>query len=226
MSEGRVLGDGGNAVFISYSSEDKKFGAEVQSLFSEFGVGSFLAHETIEVSEDWRLRILSELTTCSLFVPILSASFLKSVWTQQEVGSVVLRPNVTIAPISIDGTKPPGFLANLQCAFVPSIGLSSELLIQPLVRRCPRILVPGLIDRVLRAPNYREAEAHLRWLRPVFDILTPMELDSLLSACLDNGQVYDAWECRSVLFPELLRVQGERMDVDKRERLRRHSELD
>jgi len=83
-----------------------------------------------------------------------------------------------------------------------------------------------LIDRVLRAPNYREAEAHLRWLRPVFDILTPMELDSLLSACLDNGQVYDAWECRSVLFPELLRVQGERMDVDKRERLRRHSELD
>lgn len=225
MPESNGAGDAGSAVFISYSSVDKHVGGQVQRLLFEFGVSSFLAHETIEVSEDWRQRILSELNTCGVFVPILSESFLKSVWTQQEVGSVVLRPEVTIAPISIDGTKPPGFLSNLQCAFVPSTGLSAELLIQPLVRRCPRIFVPGLIERVSMAPNFREGEARLRWLRPAFDILTPTELSSLVDVCLDNGQVYDAHDCRSVLFPELLRVRGEHIHADKRERLRRLSRL-
>jgi hypothetical protein len=209
----------GSHVFISYSTVDKQFGGQVQRLFSDFGVAGFLAHESIQVSEAWRDRILAELQQCKIFVPVLSKSFLTSIWTQQEIGAVALREGVTVAPISLDGTTPPGFLERYQCIFVRNAELSSEALIRPLVPRCPRVFIPGLVDRVARSPNFREGEARLAWLRPVFSALLISELDALVDACIDNGQVHDAHECRMVLLPELLQIRGHDIDPIKLDRL-------
>ena len=209
----------GSPVFISYSTVDKQFGGQVQALFSEFGVAGFLAHESIQVSEAWRERILAELQQCKIFVPVLSESFLGSVWTQQEIGAIALREGVTVAPISLDGTTPPGFLEKYQCIFVAKAGLSSESLIRPLVRRCPRVFVPGLVDRVAHSPTYREAEARLGWLRPLFAELLIPELHALVDACIDNSQVHDANDCRMQLLPELLHLRGHEIEPARRDRL-------
>ena len=66
--------------FISYSIKDKKSGAAVKSVLEEIGVESFLAHDDLHVSEQWKKRILDELRACSIFIPILSKSFRTSDW--------------------------------------------------------------------------------------------------------------------------------------------------
>ncbi len=47
--------------FLSYQSADKEVAAKIKVILSQLGVESFLAHEDINVSEEWRLSILAEL---------------------------------------------------------------------------------------------------------------------------------------------------------------------
>lgn len=44
--------------FISYSHEDRKYGAQAKSVLSEVGIEAFLAHEDLHVSDEWQKRIL------------------------------------------------------------------------------------------------------------------------------------------------------------------------
>jgi hypothetical protein len=46
--------------FISYQTEDKQIAGRIKSLLETIGVKSFLAHEDIDVSEEWRIKILEE----------------------------------------------------------------------------------------------------------------------------------------------------------------------
>ncbi len=114
--------------FISYSHEDRKFGAEAKAVLAEIGISAFLAHDDLHVSEEWRARIIEELQRCDLFVPLLSANFLASKWAPQEVGFIISRPEVAIAPISLDGTTPFGFIAHVQSRKITKDGITRELL--------------------------------------------------------------------------------------------------
>src|SRR5665213_2968817 len=99
--------------FISYSHLDREYGAQVKKVLSEVDIEAFLAHDDIEISEEWRERILVELRRCDIFVPLLSANFLSSKWAPQEAGFTISRPDVVIVPLSIDGTTPFGFLSHV-----------------------------------------------------------------------------------------------------------------
>lgn len=90
------------SAFISYSHLDREYGAQAKRALGELGIDAFLAHDDLDVSDDWRERILAELRGCALFVPLLSANFLSSVWAPQEAGFIVSRPEVVIAPLSIE----------------------------------------------------------------------------------------------------------------------------
>lgn len=47
--------------FMSYQTEDRGVAAAVAELLKELSIDSFMAHEDIEVSEEWRLSILKQL---------------------------------------------------------------------------------------------------------------------------------------------------------------------
>jgi TIR domain len=196
------------SAFISYAHVDRKFGGQVKQIFTDVGIETFLAHEDLEVSDEWRQRILEELRRCDLFVPLLSVNFLTSKWAPQEAGFIISRPEVTIVPLSIDETTPCGFLSHLQSLRIPSQGLTRALLVEPLTRRSPRKILPGLIRIVSEAETFRSAEAKMRPLVPYFPILTPEEAQALAEASVENGQIWSAGQCRGEYLPELIRVQG------------------
>jgi hypothetical protein len=100
--------------FISYSHHDRKRGSEVKDILNAVEIEAFLAHNDIDVSQEWRSRILHELKECKIFIPLLSQAFKSSEWAPQEVGIAASRPRVLIIPISLDGTNPFGFIAHLQ----------------------------------------------------------------------------------------------------------------
>lgn len=194
--------------FISYSQADRKYGAQAKSVLAEVEINAFLAHEDLEVSDDWRERILQELRRCDLFVPLLSANYLSSTWAPQEAGFIVSRPEVVIAPLSIDGTVSSGFLAHWQCGRIPAEGITRQLLVEPLARHMPREILPGLIRIAGNARDFRSAEARMRPLVQYFPVLTPTEAQALAEASVNSHQIWPAALCRTEYLPELIRVQA------------------
>src|SRR5687768_1855742 len=100
--------------FISYSYEDRAFGTQAKDVLGAASIDAFMAHDDLEVTDHWRDRILEELRRCELFVPLLSEHFLRSKWAPQEIGFIVSRPDVVIAPLSLDGTRSFGFISPIQ----------------------------------------------------------------------------------------------------------------
>lgn len=198
--------------FISYSHEDRKYGAKAKAVFAEFGIEAFLAHEDLEVSDEWRACIIKELQSCGIFVPLLSANFLASKWAPQEVGFIISRPEVAIAPISLDGTTPFGFISHVQGRRVSKEGITRELLIEPLAKRMPRQILPGLIKLASKAGSFRSAETLMAPLVEHFGTMTRDEAQALAEASVSNSQIWAAQLCRDEYLPELLRLQRRKID--------------
>ena len=206
--------------FISYSHLDRAFAAQAKKVLSEVDIKAFLAHEDLEVSEVWQKRILTELRRCDLFVPILSTNFLLSKWASQEVGFIVSRPKVTIAPLSIDGTTPYGFISHVQSSRIPDEGISIDLLVIPLARKMPRKILPSLIDLASRASSFRSAESLIAPLTPLFPLFTPQEAQALAQGAVKNGQIWSASLCREKYLPEFIRIHNANISHDTLEALR------
>lgn len=202
--------------FISYAYDDRAHGVQVKALLSDVGFRVFLAHDDLEVSDEWRTRILEDLQRCDLFVPLLSANFVKSLWAPQEVGLAVSRldAGVIIAPLSIDGTRSFGFISHLQSPRIPSSGITDTILVQPLARRLPRQILPRLIARAAKAGSFRHAEALIEPLVPLFQLFNQGEAQGFAEAAIDNAQIWAAALCQSDYLPEFISVQGHNLEPD------------
>lgn len=200
--------------FISYSHMDRECGARVKSVLGEVGIQAFLAHDDLQVSDEWRNRILQELRCCDLFVPLLSEHFVASEWAPQEVGIIVSRPEVVIAPLSIDGTRSFGFVGHLQSPRIPKEGVTRALLVEPLAGRMPRRILPGLIRIAAKAGSFRSAEDLMRPLVPHFSTFTPDEAQAFADAAVANGQIWSAALCHEEYLPAFIRIQGSNIRSD------------
>lgn len=199
--------------FISYSTEDKAAAGAVKRALNTYDIDCFLAHDDIQVSEEWRERILEELAACHVFIALLSQAFKRSEWAPQEIGAVVQRSEVAIVPLSLDETIPFGFIAKIQGIRVPQTGVDPGTVLEPLAKRFPRLVIPGMIARVRDAATFRSAEAAMRPLVAHFSALTQAELDALVSASNQNGQVWSASLCKTEYLPELLRLNRPRIQA-------------
>ena len=156
-------------------------GSPGQGLFRHAGNRSFMAHDDLVVSEEWKARILEELKTADILICLLSKHFKTSDWCPQELGFIIARPEVIIIPISIDGTTCFGFINHIQSQ---SLTLPSELEIEGLVINAllRRKLDFGMglsVKRMLSVRDYRVAEHITRRLIPFFPRLSP-EQETLL----------------------------------------------
>ena len=86
------------------------------------------------------------------------------------------------------------------------------MLVEPLARRIPRKILPGLIQIAANAGSFRSAEARMAPLVPHFPILTPEEAQALAEASVNNGQIWAASLCRTAFLPELIRTRGDQID--------------
>ena len=103
--------DAGKKVFLSYSTIDKKLAGEIKKGLDAVGFDVFLAHETIELSEEFHEKIIKELQVCDYFLALRTKSFTtSSSYPDQECGMAVAFGK-KIIPLIID-TKPStyGFL--------------------------------------------------------------------------------------------------------------------
>lgn len=97
-------------LFISYASTDKSIAGKIADIFKRYaGFEVFLGHDDLEYSPDWLKEIWNNLNKADIVLPLLSESFLNSGFANQEMGIAIARGKAII-PLTLDGTKPKGFI--------------------------------------------------------------------------------------------------------------------
>jgi hypothetical protein len=113
--------------FLSYSHDDKGRAGQVKQILELNGVTAFLAHETLEVSIEWRREILRHLETSSALIALVTNSFARSMWANQEVGVAFAKGLALVPLIFGPDSELKGFLEMFQGVQVTDEDLSSKV---------------------------------------------------------------------------------------------------
>lgn len=102
-------------VFFSYSHNDRVLAGKIAALLAKREIDVFLAHENIDVSEEWREEIFKHLRSSNFLLALLTPRFGNSVWANQESGYMHGRGGKVI-PVIVgrSDVKKFGFLEALQ----------------------------------------------------------------------------------------------------------------
>jgi len=198
--------------FISYQTDDKHVAGRIKDILSTVGVESFLAHEDIDVSEKWKAKILEEIGKADIFISLLSKSYSGSPWCVQESGIAAFRKNVTVIPLSIDGSIPQGFVSNIQSKEINP----DRVTIQELLPGILKHDFPGKVDFIIEiiggSTSFRLAEANFKLIQPYVTGLSDEQMKSLLKKVVANGQIHHAHLCARDYIPPLLESHGHLLD--------------
>lgn len=192
--------------FISYSNIDKKIAGQVKTILNELGIDAFVAHDDINVSQEWKHRILQELSNSNIFIPILSAAFKESEWAPQEVGLAYGHDDILFIPLSVDDTIPFGFISHIQGERIWDEGVDRNLLIDPIINRFPHSIIPGLIKQLADVRGFRNAETLIQQLIPYFSEFDNDEIEAFIKASIRNRQIWDAGDCATEYLPKFLEM--------------------
>jgi hypothetical protein len=172
-------------------------------------VDAFLAHENIEVSNQWRTELLKQLKIAQIFVALISANYFKSPWCVQESGIAAFR-KLTIIPLSIDGTIPQGFISDFQSIKIDPANPSLSALLPGLANHDVVATIDKLIEMFGKSIGYRLAEDNFELLRPFLDRASNKQKTRILTVAAHNEQIYDAGGIHQVL-PPIVKTHGQFM---------------
>lgn len=200
--------------FISYSTVDKLIGAEVKDILARFGIEGFLAHDDIRVSEEWKQRIVDELSKPDIFISLLSDNFKNSDWAPQELGIAYIR-NILIIPLCLDETLPFGFIDHLQGKPIAERNIPLIYLIKPIVDKFPEYMIPKVIEELGKACNFRYAESVMELLVPYFDDFQQEHINKFVDFSIKNRQVWDAVKCKGEYLPYFITMHKNKIKTNK-----------
>jgi len=204
--------------FMSYQTDERATAAKVSELLNKIGITSFMAHEHIEVSVEWRTEIIRQLGLAELFVPILSKKYYDSIWCKQESGIAAFRA-MTIIPLSIDGSIPQGFLGHIQSTKISPDAPTFKDLVPGLAKQDVSFLIDAITKIISGSANFRKAESNFELILPYIDRATDGQLAELLKVSTQNNQVCNAGLCAQTYLPPLLASHGHLLDAATKKEL-------
>ena len=170
-----------------------------------------MAHEDIEISVEWRLKILEEISKASIFICLLSEHYLKSFWCLQESGVAAFRRDMAVLPLSIDGTTPVGFISNFQSVRVDPSNITIRDMLPAFFKYDFDHGVEVAIDLIGGSKNFRGAEDNFQQILPHVSKMSVPQIKLLLERAADNDQVHHASLCAREHIPPLLKSHGKHL---------------
>jgi hypothetical protein len=204
--------------FMSYQTDDRAIAARVSDLLGKVGITSFMAHEHIEVSVEWRTEILRQLGLADLFVPVLSEKYYSSIWCKQESGVAAFR-GMTIIPLSIDGAIPLGFMNPIQSTKIDPDAPTYQNLFPGLAKHDVSFLIDAITKIISTSENYRKAESNFQMILPYTSRATGAQIAELLRVSAKNDQVCNAGLCAQTYLPPLFASHGHLLDAATKKEL-------
>lgn len=104
-------------VFISHSAADAATAKAVAQALHTAGVSTFLDIEQISSGDNWREDILAQLETASIYLLLVSPEYVKSSWSQFEIGVAVARARergAQVVPVLLGDARVPSALLGFQ----------------------------------------------------------------------------------------------------------------
>jgi len=196
--------------FISYSSLQTDHAKVVKDFLRDIKVDSFVANDDLRSATDWKKSIMEELLECEIFIPLLSKNSKASNWCSQEIG-IAYAKKKKIVPISIDATRPYGFIGHLQAKTIDEHQVEILLSEGLLENRIPNGSL-GFIEMLKWKGSFRFSEIIFKSMAPFFRRISTEDINKIVELSISNNQVWPAADCRSDYIPKLLSAR--KSDID------------
>lgn len=193
----------------------------MKGILARHRIEAFLAHEDIDVSVEWRTKILEEIGKADIFICLLSASYLQSPWCVQEAGIAAFRGSMAFVPLSLDGTIPTGFASAFQAVRVHPASITMADMLPAFLKYDFAHGIQLAIDLIGQSRSFRGAEENFKMILPYVSRMSNTQVRDLLQRAADNDQVHCASLCITEYIPPLLRSHGRFLSPKTRALLKR-----
>ena len=201
-------------VFISNSYLDRSMATKIRNRLGEYGISVYIAHNEREVSPLIREKILENITTTSVFIPLLTKNFFASEWTMQECGAAVALAKL-IVPVSIEA-DPVGYLskyAGIRPVRDPDGSINSEALCNEILKLLYTkgiIVTADVIRGFTNAMTFTEANYAAEFLKDVdeTDGISIEDVTRLFTAAMDNLILKGSFKASKILADILEKYRG------------------
>jgi hypothetical protein len=222
----RIWKPGRIRLFLSHVSRIKIQTSALKEALSAFGIDAFVAHEDIQPNQVWLKEIEFALHSADALCALVTEDFIKSQFTDQEVGFALGR-GIPVIPVRC-GTDPYGLFGKHQA-------ISADL--AKLQEAAPKIaeviaqqdhlkvrFTEATVDSIVLAYSFKNAKNAMKQLQSTRAALSDAQILRLLEAVRDNSQVRDAHgvppqirsiaAARNIVLADKVTARGDDFDDD------------
>lgn len=210
-------------VFVSHSNSEKEIATDLKQKLQDPNMRVFLAHDDIDGGEDWMKEIYEHINECDVFVILLSKEYHQANFTDQETG-IAYTMNKPMIPISLDGTKPYGFMSKYQSTntilpFSDDKIIEIKNLIYAHTKQGQQI-IDNLIDQLANATSFVNANALVKLVFS-FTKFSKTQINKIAKAFLENYELRGGWTS-SQYITELITQNMKKIDPKIMQDLKKH----
>jgi hypothetical protein len=211
--------------FLSHKAEYKGEASKLKDKLGKYGISCFVAHTDIEPAKEWVQEIENALFSMDVLIVLMSEDFHESNWTDQEVGVAIGR-YIPVIPVKI-GKDPYGFIGKYQA-------LSGDWKdIIKMAKDIFGIIVkhPATKEKIKRAAIhafkdssfYSESQFLVTEVLPNLEKLEESQIEDVISAFNENGQIYDCYSAQNMLPNLLYRWTGKQYHIEDKKLIKASS---
>lgn len=101
--------DNQRRIFLSHASEDKEFAGIIKTKLEKLDFEVFIAHDDIPGTFEWRDKIITELSTCGIFIALRTKKYNGKTYTEQECGFALAQKKRVLSLFIETNPKKAGF---------------------------------------------------------------------------------------------------------------------
>lgn len=178
-------------LFISHRDTHKAKAHKLAEQLTEYGVSSFVAHDSIEPDEEWQGEIEKALQSMDVLLAFITDDLFDSAWTNQEIGFALGR-NIPIVSIKVSTKDPVGFINKRQAinGKPDSQEENAKKIWATIEKRLSGkpIFKKSIIQRFINSNSFREAKERFSSVAKLGN-LTEDQVASLVDAFNTNDQI-------------------------------------
>ncbi len=182
-------------LFISHRDRHKVKANELAEALEQYGISSFVAHDSIQPMTIWQTEIVKGLETMEILLAFVTDDLHNSIWANQEIGFALGR-SIPIVSLKLQDQDPNGFIGKqqaLKCRYDDVAAAAPRIytvLSDKLGNR--ERLQTSLISAFVNSPNFYEAKQRFDRMKGVVESLSDVEVAEIVEGFSKNSQLHKA----------------------------------